>query len=90
MQQTRLIIVKGKVQGVYFRQRTFETAKQLQITGSVRNLPDGSVEIVATGSGEGLRMLIEWCHQGPSRADVKEVIVQELPLQPTKSFVILR
>lgn len=90
MQQTRLIIVKGKVQGVYFRQTTLETASALNIVGTVRNLKDGSVEIVATGTGESVQKLITWCHTGPSRAKVEEVIVQELQVQEFLSFSINR
>jgi acylphosphatase len=90
MQQTLLIIVKGKVQGVYFRQRTREAAMELGIAGTVRNLADGSVEIVATGPVTALEQLARWCHKGPSRAKVEEVIVREQPLRPSESFTILR
>jgi acylphosphatase len=90
MEQTRLIIVKGKVQGVYFRQRTMETALRLGVTGTVRNLADGSVEIIATGTETALQQLIEWCHEGPSRAKVVEVIADVLPLRNGTTFTILR
>jgi acylphosphatase len=90
MRQTRLIIVKGKVQGVYFRQRTLETATRLGVTGTVRNLANGDVEIVATGTEQQLRSLIDWCHQGPSRASVEKVIVDDLPVQEANNFTIVR
>lgn len=90
MPETRLIIVKGKVHGVYFRQSTLEIASELGIVGTVRNLRDGSVEIIATGSAESVQQLIGWCHTGPSRAKVEEVIVQPLPLQEASSFIIRR
>lgn len=82
--------MKGKVQGVFFRQRTLETAIELGIAGTVRNLADGSVEIIATGPGNALQQLVRWCHRGPSRAKVEDVTVQEQPLRPSKSFTILR
>ena len=90
MQQTQLIIVKGKVHCVYFRQSTVDVASQLNLAGTVRNVKDGSVEIIATGSAESLQRLVDWCHRGPSRARVEEVIVQPLPLRDDSSFVIRR
>ena len=73
MLQTIAIIVKGRVQGVYYRQTTQEKAIALGITGTVRNLPDRSVKIMATGSREQLDKLLAWCRQGPSRAEVSSV-----------------
>jgi acylphosphatase len=90
MLQTRQIIVKGKVQGVYFRQRTLETASQLDITGTVRNLGNGDVEIIATGTEQQLQTLIEWCHHGPSRAKVEKIIIDVLPLRSANNFTIVR
>ena len=73
MQQTISIIVKGKVQGVFYRQTTQEKAIALGITGTVRNQPDRSVKIVATGTKGQLDKLAAWCKQGPSRAEVSEI-----------------
>jgi acylphosphatase len=89
MQQTQLILVNGKVQGVFFRQSSVETAVILGITGTVRNLPDGSVQIVATGPSEKLEQFVNWCHKGPRQATVNKVIVQSLPLQEFASFSIV-
>jgi len=69
------IIVKGRVQGVYFRAYTQKQAVKLNVKGFVRNLADGSVEIVATGHPEDLQKLLAWCHKGPMLAKVSEVIV---------------
>jgi acylphosphatase len=60
MLQTISIIVKGKVQGVYYRQTTQEKAAALGITGMVRNLPDRNVQITATGTKEQLEKLVTW------------------------------
>ncbi|MDT4289120.1 acylphosphatase [Methylomonas sp. MO1] len=68
------IIVKGRVQGVYFRAYTQKQAVKLNIKGFVRNLADGSVEIVASGHAEELQKLVAWCHKGPILAKVSEVI----------------
>ena len=90
MEQTLRIKVSGKVQGVFFRQSTCETASALGIGGTVRNCEDGSVEIVATGEETILHHLVEWCRKGPSRAKVNEVLVDKLPLRKHVPFCILR
>ncbi len=71
------ITVKGKVQGVWYRQSTLEIATKLDIKGWVRNLHNGDVEITAEGEAEALESLIEWCKKGPPLAVVKEVNVVE-------------
>lgn len=75
MKETLHIIVKGRVQGVYFRANTQKQASKLNLTGLVRNLPDNSVEIIAHGESNALQALISWCHKGPLLAKVSEVIV---------------
>jgi len=68
------IIVRGRVQGVFFRYSTEQVAKSLGVFGWVRNLRDGrSVEIVAEGEEEKLKELLEWAKKGPSMAIVKEI-----------------
>ena len=88
MQQTVSIIVKGKVQGVYYRQSTREKANKFRITGTVKNLDNGDVEIIATGLTEQLNQFTEWCRQGPRRAVVTSVIVTPLSLQTFTGFLI--
>jgi len=90
MLQTISVIVNGKVQGVYYRQSTREQARVLQITGTVKNLQDGSVEIIATGSSEQLKQYTTWCRQGPSRAVVTDLIITPLSLQSFNDFSIIR
>ena len=75
MSETLHIIVKGRVQGVYFRANTQKQALKLKLKGLVRNLPDNSVEIIAEGDSDALQQLITWCHKGPLLAKVSEVIV---------------
>ncbi|GAB3027301.1 acylphosphatase [Niabella terrae] len=87
--QTRHIIVTGKVQGVYFRQSARKTALALGLTGTVENLPDGRVRILATGSPAALEQFLEWCRQGPVMARVASVEYQETDLQPYEHFSIL-
>ena len=70
------LIVKGRVQGVYFRASTVQQARHLGLTGWVMNRQDGSVELVAEGRSDGIEELIAWCRQGPPGARVDEVDLQ--------------
>ncbi len=90
MLQTISITVSGIVQGVYYRQSTKEKALELGISGIVKNLPDGNVHILATGSGEQLSNLVEWCKQGPVHAKVSSVNVEQVTDQVFMGFVIQR
>lgn len=90
MLKTLLITVSGKVQGVYYRQSAKDKAQELGITGSVKNLPDGNVFLVATGTPEKLSELVDWCKKGPSRARVSDVRVEEKEPQPFSAFTIQR
>lgn len=73
--------VVGLVQGVYFRANTRQQARQVGLTGWVRNCPDSSVEVVAEGDREALENLVAWCHQGPLGAVVERVEVSWEPYQ---------
>lgn len=90
MLQTISITVSGKVQGVFYRQFTKEAAMNLGITGRVMNLPDGNVHVLATGTKEQLDKLIAWCRQGPPKAIVTDIKVQDIPLQSFDKFSIQR
>jgi acylphosphatase len=90
MIQTISIQVIGKVQGVFFRQSTHDKAVQLGITGWVQNQPDGSVYITATGEPEQLDELLAWCRQGPPKAQVVKVQVQQFPPELFDGFYIRR
>jgi acylphosphatase len=70
------LIVKGRVQGVYFRASTVQQARHLGLTGWVMNRQDGSVELVAEGRSDGIEELIAWCRQGPPGARVDEIDLQ--------------
>jgi acylphosphatase len=74
---TKHILIKGKVQGVFFRATAQEVAEELGITGWVKNTGDGDVEAVASGNNDAVNKFIEWCHNGPQRAEVTEVIVND-------------
>lgn len=70
------LIVKGRVQGVYFRASTVQQARHLGLTGWVMNRRDGSVEVLAEGPSDRLEELVAWCGQGPPGARVERVELQ--------------
>jgi len=72
-------VVHGRVQGVNFRYYTRRQAHQLGVTGYVRNVWDGTVEVVAEGTRPKLGQLLRWLHTGPSMAFVEKVDAQWLP-----------
>jgi len=65
--------VSGRVQGVFFRASTQSEARSLGITGYAKNLPDGSVEVLACGSASAVEQLGEWLWVGPPAAGVSHV-----------------
>lgn len=69
----RHFIVSGRVQGVFYRASTQHKAQQLNLSGWVRNLADGKVELVAQGDEVSLEELAEWLWQGPDMAVVTQV-----------------
>ncbi len=63
----------GRVQGVWFRQSTKQTAKNFGVTGWVRNNPDRSVEAVFEGERNDVQSVIDWCKHGPEMARVDDL-----------------
>ena len=85
------VIIKGRVQGVYFRGYTQEEALAAGVNGWVRNLPDGSVEAVFEGELEAVERLVSWCKKWPPAARVTEVTVKrEDRCENLKGFTIRR
>jgi len=80
----------GKVQGVWYRGSTFREAKDLGLTGFVRNEPDGSVYVEMEGAESACQALLKWCRQGPPMARVSKVEVEEGGLKNFEQFEILR
>ena len=77
---TKKISVTGKVQGVNFRNAVKKKADELLIKGEVCNLPDGSVQIIATADEVILFQLIDWCYEGPTFAKVEHVNTEDVAL----------
>ena len=83
------VVVRGRVQGVGFRFFTVRVARQLGVSGFVRNLPDGRVEAVFEGEEEAVKKAIEWCRRGPSLARVDKVeVIWEEPKGEFEDFYI--
>jgi len=81
--------ISGSVQGVFFRASTRDMATGLNLTGWVRNSPDGNVEAVFEGDEENVKEAIEWCRKGPSFAKVSDVDIEwEEPTGEFSSFEI--
>jgi acylphosphatase len=81
--------VTGKVQGVWFRAGTQKTAEQLGLTGWVRNLPDGRVEVVACGLKAQIDLFETWLLHGPEQAQVVDLICEETAWKEYKDFSVL-
>ncbi len=86
MRAARRFIVKGRVQGVFFRASTRRVAESLGITGHAINLPDGDVEVLACGDPAAIDQLFEWLHEGPANASVTRVQAQAVEFQETQGF----
>lgn len=70
------LLIAGYVQGVFFRAGTREIANSLSLSGWVRNLANGRVEVQAEGEMEDLQRLIEWARKGPKGAKVSDLKVE--------------
>ncbi|CAG7856996.1 hypothetical protein MCAMS1_01685 [biofilm metagenome] len=73
MIRTVKLLISGRVQGVFFRKFTKQKANELDIFGTVRNLDDGSVEVIAQAEADKLEAFIQWCRKGPITARVDKV-----------------
>ena len=69
--------IEGRVQGVFFRAFTRDTAISLGVAGWVRNLPDGRVEAVIEGDADRVDRMLQWCYQGSPYSQVDHVEVRE-------------
>jgi acylphosphatase len=83
-------LIAGRVQGVYYRAATASRAQQLQLRGSVRNLPDGRVEVIAAGDDAAQRELAAWLWRGPPAARVDSVHIAEWLEPVDEGFAVER
>jgi acylphosphatase len=72
------ILVKGRVQNVFFRMYTQLKARELGIIGYVQNTLDGDVKILGSGNKDDMNKFVEWCHHGSPYSKVTKVITSDL------------
>ena len=84
------LLIKGKVQGVFYRATAKEVAQTLDLRGWIKNTPEGHVEAIVSGSEKSLQQFIDWCRQGPKKAVVATINVTSVGDEPFTDFRILR
>ena len=72
-QARRRVVVRGNVQGVFFRDSCRQKARSRGVAGWVANRPDGAVEAVFEGDAGAVQAMVDWCGQGPRGAEVESV-----------------
>lgn len=82
------VLVSGRVQGVFFRQRTIRQARSADCAGWVRNLDDGRVEAVFEGDPEAVERMVAWCRRGPEGAVVESVEILEEDPEGLEGFEV--
>ncbi|HYB86703.1 MAG TPA: acylphosphatase [Streptosporangiaceae bacterium] len=82
------VLIRGRVQGVFFRDTCQRVALKHGVNGWVRNLPDGRVEAVFEGRPEDVNRLVDWARQGPSQAVVADVAVLAEQPEGLSTFLI--
>ena len=83
------VLISGRVQGVFYRGTCQDVAREYDVRGWVRNLPDGRVEAVFEGPAEDVHRLVEWSRQGPRDAVVEDVRVQAEPPEGLSGFQVV-
>lgn len=84
------LIIKGKVQGVFYRACAREEAEKLGITGWIKNTREGNVEAMINGDQKDIYRYISWCRKGPSRARVENVEVIRVEDREFEGFKVIR
>ncbi len=87
---TKHLLIKGKVQGVYYRASAREKAEEMGLTGWVKNKESGEVEAVVSGTESQVANFISWCWQGPPRANVSGVEVTDREEEVFEDFKVIR
>ncbi len=83
------ILVEGRLQGINFRYHTQQEAQKLGLTGFVRNLSDGRIEIDAQGDDQNIEKLLTWCQEGPQSDHLKSILFRyDEPAEHISEFVV--
>ena len=85
----RHVVVRGRVQGVFFRDTCRREARERGVSGWVRNTPDGAVEAVFEGDPTDVETMVAWCRVGPDLSRVDAVEVREVSLEGEREFRIV-
>jgi acylphosphatase len=86
MPNARQFTIKGRVQGVFFRDSTRRVAQSLGLTGYAVNKSNGDVEVLACGESDAIDALAIWLKDGPRMAEVTDVIAHDAEVQETDGF----
>jgi acylphosphatase len=84
------LIIKGRVQGVFFRATAKDVADEIGLKGWVKNTEEGNVEIMTSGTDEQLQKFVDWCKVGPRKAMVTDVVSTQMPDENFDEFKVLR
>jgi len=84
------LLIKGKVQGVFYRATARQIAGRIGITGWIKNTREGNVEATVSGTEDQLQKFISWCKKGPEKAIVDEVVVAEKEDTSFDEFDVVR
>ena len=89
MKKAVRLYIHGTVQGVFFRQFIKDNAEKQNVSGFVRNLEDGRVEVFIEGDNNNVDKMIELCRQGPKHSQINKVEIKEEKFQGFREFKIL-
>ena len=84
----RRVIVRGRVQGVWFRESTRQQAEQYEVSGWVRNLPDDTLEAAFEGTPTAVELVLDFLRVGPPAADVTSIDIRHEPLEDLAGFEV--
>ena len=87
-QVRKRVVVRGRVQGVFFRDALRQQAHESGVSGWVRNRDDGTVEAVLEGSDDAVARVVDFCRHGPRRADVDDVEVVDEAAEGISGFSV--
>lgn len=84
------LLIKGNVQGVFYRASARTVAGKLKLCGWIKNTASGDVEAIVSGTANNVDEFITWSKNGPDKAEVNEVVITETEFKMYDSFLILR
>ena len=87
---SRKITVRGRVQGVFYRKHAQQKAIELEVSGTVQNLKDGSVVVYVTGDEKHVMEFVKWCRVGSPLSHVDEMVTEEMDVKTFDGFKILK